>query len=133
MSLGSHLHHGRADDPAFEAVTAAHDVAYAGVTTIVLYMHDRFVFFRVERLAERLDPFQSGLLQSPEQLAVDEFDALPEPLDVSAAAAQGQLEGVEDRQQLLDQTGGGPLEVRRLIPQHPLAVVVELRLRPLQV
>ena len=51
-------------------------------------------------------------------------------LDVLAATVgQGQVGGVEDRQQLLDQGAGGPLEMVGLLLDHALLVVLEVGLQ----
>ena len=114
------------------APSAADDVAHPGLPLFVLHVHDRFMLFGIERLPMGLDALESRFLQCAEQLAVDQFDPFTEAFGVAAGTVQSQLEGVENREQLFDQAGSCSFEVRRLVPQHPLAVVVEFRLRALQ-
>ncbi len=68
------------------------------------------------------------------QLAMDEPDALLEPsLLVLLGGDERALEVVEDRQELLHEPLVGPHDQGRLVAQHPLAVVVEVRGDPLEV
>src|SRR5262249_50201371 len=130
-ALPRDLHNRRTQHPAFQRVAGAEDVGDDGVGVTFL-LHDRLVDVRVERLALGLDARHARLLEHAEQLGVHELDALAHVLDVVGAdrigVLQRQLERVEHRQQLLDQALGGAVDERRLLLDHALAVVLELRL-----
>ena len=96
-----------------------------------VFLRDGFVLVRVERLAERVDALDAGLLERAEELGVHQLDALADLL-VRVHVVERELEAVEHGQELLDQPLVRTLDERGLLAQHALAVVLEIGLDALR-
>ena len=93
-------------------------------------VHDGLGLGRVEGLTQRIDALQSLLLEDVEQGVADLLETAARL--VADPVGPGQVDGIEDGQQLRDQILGGPLEVLGLLLDHALLVVLEVRLQPPQ-
>src|SRR5713101_6122995 len=125
VGLASHFDHGGAEDPALPPVAGAHDFRYFGLAGAVAgFVRNRVMHGRIEWTVQRVDSLKTLAFQRVEESGPDLLDLF------SAAVGDGQISGVEHRQQLLDQTLGGPLEVFGLLAKHALLVVLEVGLQP---
>src|SRR5580658_3597497 len=142
LSLGAllpgghlHFHRARPEHLPLESVALPH-LLYHHVLGVVLPLDlvDRLVRRRVEGLAHRLDTLEPLGLQRAAQALLDHLDALQEALVLGLGGGRhGEIEVVEDRDELPDEPEGRELLQLPHLPVDPLPVVLKVRLEVAEV
>src|SRR5437763_11792251 len=112
MRLSLDLHHGRPQQLALEAVAGPHDFGHNRFA-LALLVGDSVVLVGIERLADGIDALEALLPEGRHELTLHLVETL-------AAVGERQVEGVEHREQLLDETLSSALEVLGLLLEDPL-------------
>src|SRR5581483_4725446 len=136
LALVGDAHPGRPDHPAAQGVSLTEHVGDDWLSVARARAHQRLVQLRIERLAlRRLDALEPFPAQRVDELRVHELDAVQELVEVRLLLGrhERELELVQDLEQPAHEGLRGHLDRLGLLAQHPLAVVLELRLQAHQV
>src|SRR5947209_7388038 len=127
-------HHPRGpDDDVVGPVSLLDDVQhYASLRAVLLAHRECLVHRRVEPIAGRLDRLDAVALQHAPQLRQDEPPALAQRVVGVGGRLERPLEVVDDGEQLADDADPRATARGRDVLRGPLAVVLEVRLRPLR-